>query len=121
MTDSEDWQPLPTVAANAARAVLTAVPSANSEALLEELDGALASPSSTWILDIRPSRLSAGTDLPDGPFPVRAYVPSARNYRGEVIIWVTGGHLSGLEYAWITDHPPRRWPLPTELEIVPDS
>lgn len=51
--------------------------------------------------------------------PARAFVANAQKYQSEVIIWVTGGYLSGLEYAWITDHPPQRWPMPTDLEIVP--
>jgi len=31
------------------------------------------------------------------------------------MVWVTGGRLSGPEFAWVTDHPPPHWPSPDEL------
>ena len=38
---------------------------------------------------------------------------------------VSGGQglieeLDGLEYAWVTDEAPTRWPRPDEMEVVPD-
>jgi hypothetical protein len=90
------------------RAIVTAAEIRGGDALLEDLDGARVSNSTPWILDVETSNTVAGADLPDGPFPARAFVPSNEAYQGEVIVWVTKGHVSGLEYAWISDEPPTR-------------
>ena len=37
------------------------------------------------------------------------------------MVWITGGHISGLEYAWISDNPAAEWPPPDTIQIVPDS
>lgn len=69
-------------------------------AIIDDLDGAMVSPETDWILHIKAANAAApGTDLPDGPFPARAFVPRCANYQGEVIVWIENGHLSGLEYA----------------------
>ena len=54
--------------------------------------------STSWILDVKVSNDGEGSDLPDGPFPARAFVPSSAAYEGEIIIWISNGHVSGLEY-----------------------
>lgn len=36
---------------------------------------------------------------------------------GEVILWVEGGWLSGIEYAWYTDERPRSLPDPARIEV----
>src|SRR5215471_17166134 len=49
--------------------------------------------------------------LPDGPAPVAAQVIDADGeYLGELLVWITGGRLSALEYSWVTDEPPDRLP-----------
>jgi hypothetical protein len=105
-------------------AVVTAIISGSGRpgvrTFIDDLVGAVAMASSKtdWILDIKTPNAGPGADLPNGPFPGRAFVPSNEDYRGEIIVWVENGHLSGLEYAWITDEPPARWPRPDEIEIV---
>jgi hypothetical protein len=86
-------------------------------ALIEDLAGALVSNSTPCILDVS-GATGGGSDLPDGPFPARTFVPSAAACHGEIIIWVTKGHLSGLEYAWTSEEPPARWPLPNEMQVA---
>lgn len=83
------------------------------------LDGATVTHSAQWIIDIKPAVGRRGADLPNGPFPANAYVPSSADYQGEIIIWIKDGHLDGLEFAWVSDQPPTRWPLPGEMEVVP--
>lgn len=85
--------------------------------LLDDLAGAVVLPDTVWIYDVRTPNVKAATSLPNGPFPVRAFVPSRDAYRGEILIWITDGHLSALEYAWVTDEPPTRWPRPDEIEV----
>jgi hypothetical protein len=49
--------------------------------------------------------------VPDGPVPVAAQVfDDAGDYLGELLVWISGGRISGLEYSWITDEPPDRLP-----------
>ena len=54
--------------------------------------------------------------VPDGPVPVAAQVIDEQGeYLGELLLWVTGGRLSGLEYSWVTDEPPGQLP---ELDMI---
>jgi len=46
----------------------------------------------------------------DGPVPGRFPVTHAGELVGEVIVWVKGGRLAGLEYAWLTDVAPSGMP-----------
>jgi hypothetical protein len=65
------------------------------KAIIDELDGAVVSPETDWIIDIKtPNVASSGIDLPNGPFPARAFVPSSADYQAEVIVWIENGHLS---------------------------
>ena len=58
--------------------------------------------------------------LPDGPVPVAAQViDGTGEYLGELLLWVTGGRLSGLEYSWVTDEPPARLPEPGMIRLSP--
>jgi hypothetical protein len=97
-------------------AVVTGRPS--FAGLLDGLAEAFVRRSTDWILDIRARSDAPEVALPDGPLPVRAFVPNTEEYRGEILVWVQGGRLSGLEYAWVTDDPPTRWPRPDEIEVV---
>jgi len=54
--------------------------------------------------------------LPDGPLPVRSIaIDEAGKPLGEVLIWISAGYLSALEYAWYTDDPPSDLPCPSML------
>jgi hypothetical protein len=97
-------------------AVVSALP--GFAGLLDGLAGAFVRRATDWILDIRARGDGPAIDVPDGPLPVRAFVSNAQEYRGEILVWVLGGRLSGLEYAWVTDDPPTRWPRPDEIEVA---
>jgi hypothetical protein len=67
----------------------------------------VASSKTDWILDIKTPNAGPGADLPNGPFPGRAFVPSNKDYQGEIIVWVESGHLSGLNMlGLLTSHLP---------------
>jgi hypothetical protein len=120
MTTESDWRPMSPEQANVIRTIVSRAGISHSNWLIEGLKGAhVRNSAAAWILDVRPSSTGHGHGLPDGPFPARAFVPSQASYRGEVIIWLTSGRLSGLEYACVTDEPPTRWPRPDEMEVVP--
>ncbi len=56
--------------------------------------------------------------LPDGPLPLRSEVTnSAGRPVGEIVVWVSDGYLSALEFAWWTDQPPSRLPPATQVHV----
>lgn len=118
MNDETCWRPISSEEAAVIRSILSHAEIRGSGPLIGDLDGALVANETPWILDIKVSNNDVGADLPNGPFPAQAFVPNSTEYQGEVIIWVTNGHLSGLEYAWVSDDPPTRWPRSDEMEIV---
>jgi hypothetical protein len=55
----------------------------------------------------------------NGPIPIRAIVTSSTGEPvGELLIWVTDGYLSGLEFAWVTDQPPESLPSIDHVQIT---
>ena len=118
MKDQTDWRPISYEEAAAIRSILSQADIRRSGPLIADLDGALVANATTWILDVKVSNNGEGADLPNGSFPAQAFVPNSTEYRGEAIIWITDGHVSGLEYAWVSDNPPTRWPRADEMEVV---
>jgi hypothetical protein len=118
MKDQTNWRPISPEEAGVMRSILSQAGSRRSSPLIADLDGARVANETTWILDVKVSNSGEGADLPNGPFPAQAFVPNSAEYQGEVIIWLTEGHISGLEYAWVSDSPPTRWPRAGEMEIV---
>ncbi len=54
--------------------------------------------------------------LTDGPLPVRAVALDGQGgFIGEVLVWVTDGYLSAIEYAWYTDEAPTELPPISQL------
>ena len=54
-------------------------------------------------VDIVVSHEAPAAPIKDGPLSVGCNVhDSAHKYQGEILIWVTGGYLSGIEYAWVS-------------------
>jgi hypothetical protein len=55
-------------------------------------------------------------DVADGPLDVCPTVTDAAGVaEGELLLWITGGQLSALEFAWWTDEPPTALPDPSAL------
>jgi hypothetical protein len=117
-TPDESWRPISPEEAAVIRSILSQADIRRGGPLIADLDGALVANETTWILDVKASSSDEGADLPNGPFPAQAFVPNSAEYQGEVIIWLTHGHVSGLEYAWVSDNPPTRWPRADEMEVV---
>lgn len=60
----------------------------------------------------------APAPLPNGPLPVRAVARDDDGTPlGEVLVWVSGGYLSAIEYAWYTDAAPAELPAPSDLRL----
>jgi hypothetical protein len=118
MNDQTSWRAMSSEEAAVIRSILSQADIRLSGPRTADLDGALVANETTWILDVKVSNHDEGADLPNRPFPAQAFVPNSAEYQGEVIIWITDGHLSGLEYAWVRDDPPTRWPQADEMEVV---
>jgi hypothetical protein len=115
----QNWRPIAPEESKAVEAIVSASGLRHAPLLLRDLDGALVRNESAWILEVKAAANGPGaSDLRDGPLPARAYVRADGVYQGEIIIWLSSGHVSGLEYAWVTDQPPTRWPRPDEIEVV---
>ena len=54
--------------------------------------------------------------IPDGPLPVRAVALDGQGQTiGEVLVWVSNGYLSTIEYAWYTEEAPTELPPTSQL------
>ncbi len=100
------------------RVIVSASGIVDGELLLRGLNGALVRNATAWILDIKATEPETpGANIADGPLPIRACVSDNGGYKGELIVWITAGRISGLEFAWASDEPPTRWPQPHEMKI----
>jgi hypothetical protein len=58
------------------------------------------------------------SELDTARAPLRALVDDDNGQPlGELIVWVTHGRLSELEYAWVTDEPPHSLPHPRQVAV----
>lgn len=54
-----------------------------------------------------------------GPIPIRPLVSDRKGELiSELLVWVTDGVLSALEYVWFTDEPPVALPSPNQISIA---
>lgn len=76
-------------------------------------------PAGSPSIDIFVPADSPKAQVSDGPIPTAAQVVDAEgSYLGELIVWITGGRLSALEYSWVTDEPPARLPEVSWIRIA---
>jgi hypothetical protein len=55
-------------------------------------------------------------DCPDGRIPADAVIESpSGEVSGFILVWTSGGYLSTIEHAWVTDKMPDRFPSPDRL------
>jgi len=52
-----------------------------------------------------------------GAAPIIAEVTRDSGYAGELLLWLRGGLLAGVEYAWVTDEPPSALPAPGDVRV----
>jgi hypothetical protein len=56
--------------------------------------------------------------IADGPLPARAAVCDHDGAPlGELLLWMSAGYLSAIEYAWYTDIAPAELPAPSDLRL----
>ncbi|MEV6070630.1 hypothetical protein AB0L82_29140 [Nocardia sp. NPDC052001] len=70
-------------------------------------------------VDLETSSDVAAADVVDGLLPVGAEVRDESGvYVGEILIWVTGGYLSAIEFTWVTDCRPKVLPEPDAMRLT---
>jgi hypothetical protein len=71
-------------------------------------------------INLRTSQTASRAPLTDGPIPVRAInLGRGEEPMGELLVWVEAGHLSALEYAWVTDDMPVALPPVERIRVEP--
>lgn len=91
-----------------------------SDELVAQVEGTTVAGGLPMLLDLRTEPSTPAAGCADGPVPVRAFVDGPDGaLKGEVMVWVKDGRLSGLEYAWYTDEPPNEFPDPALLRLEP--
>lgn len=89
-----------------------------SAALIRQAIAATVVRESPTMVDVTVSADVELVELDDGPAPVRALVYQGDTLSGEVLVWVRGGRLIGLEQAWYTDDSPQSWPSPDQVRVA---
>ncbi len=70
-------------------------------------------------VDLAVPETVAPAPVPDGEIPAGSEVRDrAGQYVGEVLVWVGGGYLAAIEYAWVTDDAPDRLPDVSAMTLV---
>lgn len=77
-----------------------------------------------WAMDSSPSiDLEVSSGMPAAPLrgsnlPVNAYVYDDHGvFQGELILWLSNGKISALEYAWVTDSSPLSLPTVDMIRV----
>jgi hypothetical protein len=103
------------------KTVLQLLPFDGRESLITQADTVeTVSGGSVTDLQLHHRKPIPTSSTPDGPIPVRALVREDGQDIGELLIWVSAGYLSSLEYAWWTDDPPTVLPTPEQIVLLTD-
>jgi len=102
-------------------AVLGGLRAPDASQLRRQLDSARVTGGLPTFLDLEVDTALDQAERDDGPLPVRSIVTAdIGEPMGEVLVWVIGGYLSGLEFAWYTDQAPMELPDPAQISVVAD-
>jgi hypothetical protein len=117
MSGPEPTRPLTIDVQEIARFILERTHGEAAGVLLSQLGAARLSGRLRWFPDlVVDTERAEPADLTDGPLPVIPFVRAEDGtHVGEILLWVTGGYLSGIEFAWVTDQPPDDWPSTRDL------
>jgi hypothetical protein len=71
-------------------------------------------------LDLAVDRSKAAPSLfQNAPTPGNAWAVEGDNPLGVILVWVTDGYLSALEFGWVTDSIPTSLPSPEQVRFEP--
>jgi hypothetical protein len=101
-------KPVPPAVLALIRAIAERLPEDEDRALVHQAErAAVLDEVPGRMLDVRVPEETAPLHVSDGPVePIPALHDESGNIVGELLIWVTGGRLVGVERPWFTDVPP---------------
>ena len=101
------------------RAIASRLPEAVGRVLVQQAESAsVESETPGRFIDLVVPGPAPALLLPDGPLrPIPSVLDEAGVITGEVIIWVEGGRLTGVERPWFTDDAPDLWPDAATLDF----
>lgn len=99
--------------------ILAALPDrAVAELLHRQSIAAVVTGGSLTMLELAVPPSMPPVPIPDGPLPARATAyDGGGTPLGELLVWMSSGYLSALEYAWYTDAAPAELPAPSDLRL----
>jgi hypothetical protein len=101
------------------RAVAAHLPEAVGRVLVQQAEHASVEAETPGrLIDLVVAAPVPDLHLPDGPLrPIPSVLDETGVIIGEVIIWVEGGRLTGVERPWFTDDAPALWPDVATLDF----
>jgi hypothetical protein len=118
-----DPRPLTSGERSVLRVIYGALPASQRGPLVAQLDSLVVT--ATWAADsasveIRPVEGAEVTPvgIDDGILPVRAVAYDGDDVIGEILVWITGGVLSGIEYAYYLGDTPSELPMPEQIRFA---
>jgi len=92
---------------------------AGASALADQIDRATVVGGIPTLLDLEVDGSAPVSMAADGPIPVQALVEGTDGaIEGMLMIWVEGGYLSALEFAWVTDEIPPGMPAAESILVA---
>ena len=86
--------------------------------LIEQASTLVVEGGPVTMLDLRSSPDLEAAAFAGGPIPVSTVVFDFSGVSvGELLVWVSAGRLSALEFAWWTDRRPSQLPHPSQLRV----
>lgn len=73
-----------------------------------------------WVsLNLSVAQDAAASEFADGPVPGEVWAYDTDGHpTGTVVLWVSDGYLSAVEYGWVTDEPPTALPTTDALRDI---
>ena len=101
------------------RAVLNQATFRGYDELLQQVSSVVVTGGSVTMLELDAMGSIQASGFTDGLAPIRAVVVDVLEVPvGELLIWVEGGYIKNLEYAWWTDVAPKQLPRPEHVQVA---
>ena len=119
MSESANRRPLTEQVRELLRHVLGQADFPGSDELLQQASSVDIVGGPVTMLDLRVTTPTSASSFTDGPIPLSVMVldPAGVAF-GELLIWVNGGYLSSLEFAWWSDDPSGQLPTVDRVRVA---
>jgi hypothetical protein len=119
MSDSANGGPLTEQVREILRQVLGKADFPGSDELFQQASSVNVVGGPVTMLDLRVNAQGPASAFTDGPIPLSVMVmDSADVATGELLIWVSRGYLSSLEFSWWSDNPPKELPAFDRVRVA---